>query len=67
MGKKSVSLLQIVTPPPTSGPEAAYTVYSLANNVISMIHHVPANGNMTNKKQKTLDQLSKKAAARWVN
>ena len=71
-GGKPVFLLNSVS---TSGQyesgqrfDAGYTVYSLAKNVISAITHQPKIGvNLTNKTQKAVDQLSMKAAARWVS
>jgi hypothetical protein len=71
-GRKPVFLLNSVS---TSGQyesgqrfDAGYTVYSLAKNVISAITHQPKIGvNLTNKTQKAVDQLSLKAAARWVS
>jgi hypothetical protein len=71
-GGKPVFLLNSVS---TSGQyesgqrfDAGYIVYSLAKNVISAITHQPKIGvNLTNKTQKAVDQLSLKAAARWVS
>jgi len=72
-GKKPVFVLNSVS---TSGQyesgfedlNAGYTVFSLANNVISYINYQPKSGvNMTNKTKKAVDQLSMKAAARWVS
>ena len=71
-GKKLVFVLNSVS---TSGQyesgrdyNAGYTVFSLANNVISSIIYQPKYGvNMTNKTKKAVDQLSMKAAARWVS
>ena len=71
-GKKPLFLLNSVS---TSGQYeagqrfgAGYTVYSLANNVISVISYQPKIGvNMTNKTQKAVDQLSVDAAARWIS
>ena len=71
-GKKPVFVLNSAS---TSGQyesgfedlNAGYTVFSLANNVISYINYQPKSGvNMTNKTKKAVDQLSMKAAARWV-